>query len=203
MFTGLVTERGVVRRVEVGKDRIMTLEVEARALSSALEKGDSVAVNGVCLTATKIKRKSFVADVVPETLTKTTLASVTPGRAVNLEIPPTPADRLGGHFVQGHVDGIANVVRIEREGDSTRMWFEPQLELMRYVVPKGSVTIDGVSLTVAAAGRASFSVALVPHTLSVTTLGNLDVGERVNVEVDVVAKYVERLIGALAPQREE
>lgn len=194
MFTGLIAERGIVRRADLRKGPLLVLEVEARELASALGRGDSIAVNGVCLTATKVGRKKFLADVVPETLAKTTLGDIRPGREVNLELPPTPGDRLGGHLVQGHVDGTATVVRVEPEGDSTRLWFEPDPELLRYVAPKGSIAVDGVSLTVATAGRASFSVALVPHTLAVTTLGGLNVGDRVNVEVDVVAKYLERLI---------
>lgn len=194
MFTGLISEMGRLRRADVRNDGLLSVEIEAPLAADSLQRGDSVAVNGVCLTATKVRRKRFTAEVVAETLAKTTLRDLQVGDRVNLELPPTPLDRLGGHLVQGHVDGIASILRVEPEGESRRMWMEPPPELLRYVASKGSVAVDGVSLTVAAAGRASFNVVLVPHTLATTTLGSVDVGDQVNLEVDVIAKYVERVL---------
>ena len=132
-------------------------------------------------------------EAMEETLARSTLSSLKKGGAVNLELPARLVDRLGGHLVQGHVDGLARVVRIERDDDARRMWFEAPSELLRYMVDKGSVALDGVSLTIVEAGLKTFQVALIPHTLSATTLGSLKVGSVVNVEVDVIAKYVERL----------
>jgi len=159
-----------------------------------LKVGDSVAVNGVCLTATATGRRRFTTQAMPETTAKTTIGKVTKGEHINLELPARLTDRLGGHLVQGHVDGVAQVVRIEDDEDARRVWFTADEGLLRYMVDKGSVTLDGVSLTVVEVGRSTFQVALIPHTLEVTTLGVLTNGSHVNVEVDVVAKYVERLL---------
>jgi riboflavin synthase len=154
-----------------------------------------VSVNGVCLTATKVGRKRFEAEVTEETLARTTLEALTRGRLVNLELPARPTDRLGGHLVQGHVDGVAEVTRIEDTDGTRRVWAGAPEEVLRYLVAKGSVALDGVSLTVVEVGRTTFQVALIPHTLSNTTLADVKVGARMNVEVDVVAKYVERFVG--------
>ena len=194
MFTGIVVEAGTVKKAKQRRG-LLELEIEAPAISKELKKGDSVAVNGVCLTATDTGRRRFSAQAMEETLARTTLGSLQKGLTVNLELPARLADRLGGHLVQGHVDGTAHVTRIEDDDGALRVWFSAPDEILRYMVRKGSVTLDGVSLTVVDVGRTSFQVALIPHTLSVTTLGRLQPGVKVNVEVDVVAKYVERLLG--------
>lgn len=194
MFTGIVVEAGTVKRAKQRRG-LLELEIEAPSISKELKKGDSVAVNGVCLTATDTGRRRFSAQAMEETLARTTLGSLQKGRTVNLELPARLADRLGGHLVQGHVDGTAHVTRIEDDDGALRVWFSAPDDILRYMVRKGSVTLDGVSLTVVDVGRTSFQVALIPHTLSVTTLGRLQPGVKVNVEVDVVAKYVERLLG--------
>ncbi|MDQ3940761.1 MAG: riboflavin synthase [Actinomycetota bacterium] len=192
MFTGIVIDRGVVKRA---KDRrgLLELEIESPRIARELNRGDSVAVNGVCLTATAATRRRFEAQAMQETLARSTIGSLARGGSVNLELPARLQDRLGGHLVQGHVDGIATVLRIEDEAEVSRVWFSAPADVLRYLVAKGSVALDGVSLTVVEVGRTSFQVALIPHTLEATTLGRLRVGTDVNVEVDVIAKYVERL----------
>lgn len=192
MFTGIVVEKGTIHKAR-GKG-VVTFEVDAPEISRELKVGDSVAVNGVCLTATSTSRKRFEVQVMPETLARSTLGDLRRGSGVNLELPLRFNDRLGGHLVQGHVDGVARVIRIEDDSDARRVWFSADEDLLRYLVSKGSVTLDGVSLTVVEVGRTSFQVALIPHTLEVTTLGRLGIGTNVNVEVDVLAKYVERLM---------
>lgn len=194
MFTGIVVERGEVKKAKERKG-LLELEIEAPAIAKELRLGDSVAVNGVCLTATATGRKRFSTQAMEETLARTTLGSVARGGSVNLELAARLSDRLGGHLVQGHVDGVARVIRIEDEDGAMRVWLSASEEILRYLVAKGSVTLDGVSLTVVEVGRTSFQVALIPHTLEATTLGAIRVNTRVNVEVDVVAKYVERLVG--------
>jgi len=194
MFTGIVVEKGTVRKAKRRRG-LLDLEIEAPSIARELKKGDSVAVNGVCLTATGTGRKRFTAQAMEETLVLTTLGSLGKGLTVNLELPARLVDRLGGHLVQGHVDGTAHVTRVEDDDGALRVWFSAPDDILRYMVPKGSVTLDGVSLTVVEVGRTSFQVALIPHTLSATTLARLEPGAKVNVEVDVVAKYVERLVG--------
>jgi riboflavin synthase len=193
MFTGIVVDTGRVRGT---RDRrgILEVEIAAPRVARDLDPGDSVAVNGTCLTATKVARKRFTVQVVPETVARTTLGSLERDAPVNLELAARPSDRIGGHIVQGHVDGTARAIRIETDEDAKRIWFGAGEDLLHYMVDKGSVTIDGVSLTIVEVGRTSFQVALIPHTLAVTTLGRLEVGDAVNVEVDLVAKYVERLV---------
>ena len=192
MFTGIITDRGVVKRA---KNRgVLELEIEAPGIARELKRGDSVSVNGVCLTATGCNRRRFTTEAVQETLALTTTGSLRKGAAVNLELAARLQDRIGGHLVQGHVDGVAKAVRLEDDEGSRRMWFEADPDLLRYMVPKGSVTVDGVSLTLVEVGRSTFQVAVIPHTLEATTLGALAREDRVNVEVDVLAKYVERLV---------
>jgi riboflavin synthase len=193
MFTGLVETQGRVARARV-RNEVLELEVAAPAVARALKKGDSIAVNGVCLTATDTSRKRFSMQVMAETLARSNLGGLTKGDSVNLELPARLFDRLGGHLVQGHVDGTARVVRIENFDGASRVWFEADDVIIGYLVPKGSVSLDGVSLTVVEVGRTTFQVALIPHTLAVTTWGSMQVGNRVNVEVDILAKYVERLL---------
>ena len=193
MFTGLVVTQGRVSRVRARKDRL-ELEVEARGLARSLTQGDSIALNGVCLTATSTSHKRFSVQAMAETLAVSNLGDLSKGDTVNLELAARLSDRLGGHLVQGHVDGTARVVRTESIDDARHVWLEADDGVLGYLVRKGSVTLDGVSLTVVEVGRTTFQVALIPHTLAVTTLGSLAVGDRVNVEVDVLAKYVERLL---------
>lgn len=193
MFTGLVVAKGRVARARA-RDQLLELEVDAPKIARMLTKGDSVAVNGVCLTATDVSRKRFSVQAVGETLARTNLGDLAKGETINLELPARLSDRLGGHLVQGHVDGTARVMRVEESADARQVWFEADDGILRYLVRKGSVTLDGVSLTVVEVGRTSFQVALIPHTLAVTTLGTVQVRDRINVEVDVLAKYVERLL---------
>ena len=178
MFTGLVQELGTVAAAGGGR-----LEVEAPGLE--LRPGDSVAVNGVCLTAAEVSDGRFAADVVDETLRRSSLGRLEPGGRVNLELPLRPTDRLGGHIVQGHVDGLGAVGEVADEGAGRRLTIEADPELLRYVVEKGSIAVDGVSLTVAALDGDGFEVALIPETLERTTLGQLWPGDKVNLEVDV------------------
>jgi len=163
-------------------------------LAGELDEGDSVAVNGVCLTATSVGADSFTAEVMNQTLGTTSLAGVAPGQTVNLELPLRATDRLGGHIVQGHVDGLGTITAVEPDGFSRRITIEAPPELLRYVVSKGAIALDGVSLTVAEAETQSFTVSLIPETLARTNLGAAGPGDTVNLEVDVLAKYVERLM---------
>jgi riboflavin synthase len=193
MFTGIVVGTGTVKRARM-RAGVQELEIEAHREAREVKKGDSIAVNGVCLTVTQTGRRRFESQVVPETLARTTLGELSKGDSVNLELPTRPTDRLGGHFVQGHIDGRARIVRVEDDDGARRVWLTAGDDVIRYMVMKGSITLDGVSLTLAEVGRTSFQVALIPHTLEATTLGLWKVGSDVNVEVDVLAKYVERLM---------
>jgi riboflavin synthase len=195
MFTGIVEGTGRVAALAAAADGSgARLEVEAPWLAGDLRLGESVAVNGCCVTVAGATAAGFAADLVAETLRRTALGGVAAGDRVNLERPMALGGRLGGHLVQGHVDGVARV--LDRtpvgEGEEVRIELPPGLE--RYLVEKGSVAVDGVSLTVAGVGPGWFAVALVPHTLKVTTLGDRRPGDPVQLEVDVVAKYVERLV---------
>ncbi|HZD79957.1 MAG TPA: riboflavin synthase [Actinomycetota bacterium] len=192
MFSGIVEERGAVGVVEPHR-----LVVRCRTVLEDSDLGASVAVNGVCLTVVERTADTLTFDVSEETRSRTSLARLSPNDPVNLERPVTLMTRLGGHLVQGHVDGVGRVVSLERDelgGALVRV--RPPAELLRYLVEKGSVAVDGVSLTVAGPPDEAFSVALIPHTLAVTTLGTAAVGDPVNLEVDVMAKYVERLLKA-------
>ncbi len=197
MFTGLVEEGGVVERVVPAAEGAR-LVIGARVVLEGLAIGDSVAVNGACLTAVEISASSFAVDAVAETLRRTSLGGAEPGDRVNLERPMRLGDRLDGHLVQGHVDGVGAVRAARPEGGSTILEIAAPADLLRYVVEKGSITVDGVSLTVAARLADAFTVALIPHTMSVTTLGPQAVGRPVNLEVDVLAKYVEALAAPYA-----
>ena len=195
MFTGIVTDTGTVKRARRRGGGPMELEIEASATAHGLKRGDSVAVNGTCLTAVQCGRKRFVTQVVEETLALTTLGDLSRSARVNLELAARPMDRLGGHFVQGHIDGTGRLARIENEDGAKRMWWQASDDILDFVVAKGSVAVDGVSLTVVDVGRTSFQVAIIPHTLETTTLGQLEVGDRANVEADLIAKYVAKLAG--------
>jgi riboflavin synthase len=187
VFTGLVAGKGVVRTLRDGR-----LEVET-PLATELSAGDSIAVDGVCLTAVDRENGSFAADVMPETLRRTSLARLGEGDEVNLELPLRASDRLGGHLMQGHVDGTGTVESAHEEGFARVVRIEAPAELLRYVVEKGSIAVDGVSLTVSAVDDVAFEVTLIPETLERTTLGAAIRGRTVNLEVDVLAKYVEKL----------
>jgi riboflavin synthase len=201
MFTGLVQDLGRVTVVDATEDGV-TLAVRTR-LAGEIAEGDSVAVNGVCLTATAIADGEFRAEVMHETLRRSSLAEASAGSDVNLELSLRAADRLGGHIVQGHVDGVGGVVAVEEDGFARRVRVELGQDLLRYVVAKGSITLDGVSLTVAELGESWVEVSLIPETLERTNLGEAAVGQRLNVECDVVAKYVERIMGPLARKEQE
>jgi riboflavin synthase len=194
MFTGLVQDLGSVRAVE-NEPAGCRLEVET-SLAAELSEGDSVAVNGVCLTAVSVADGAFRADVMAETLRRSSLGPLSAGDPVNLELPLRPEDRLGGHFVQGHVDGTGTVEDVMVEGFANVVRIACAPEILRYVVEKGSIAVDGVSLTVADLDDEGFTVSLIPETLERTTLGGAAPGRIVNLEVDVLAKYVEKLSGA-------
>ncbi len=194
MFTGIVQGMGSVTSVErSGEGSVLRV---ATPLGAELRAGDSIAVNGVCLTATEVAEGSFAAEVMNVTLERTSLAAVSDRASVNLELPLRAADRLGGHVVQGHVDGVGRVTAIAEDGFARRVTIEAPADVLRYVVPKGSIAIDGVSLTAAEVDQRSVTVSLIPETLERTTLGRARPGTLVNLEVDVLAKYVEKLIGA-------
>jgi riboflavin synthase len=193
MFTGIVRERGRVAAVRGGAEG-MRLVVLAPETMRASSRGDSVAINGVCLTVTDRHDGTLAFQAVPETLERSTLGGLEPGAEVNVEPALRAGEPLGGHIVQGHVDGVGRVRSSEAEGHGRRVWVDAPAELLRYTVEKGSITVEGVSLTVAAVDDTGFAVALVPHTLELTTLGELGRGDEVNLEVDVLAKYVERLL---------
>jgi riboflavin synthase len=199
MFTGLVEDIGGVESVEGGPDgarvRIAT------GLAPEIATGDSVAVNGVCLTATAVDAGGFETEAMNQTLAVTALGSLEPGDRVNLELAMKVSDRLGGHIVQGHADGVGEVLSVEDDGFARRLRVALGPELLRYAVEKGSITLDGVSLTIADLGDSWAEVSLIPETLERTTFGKVAAGDRINVESDVVAKYVERLMTPFA--REE
>jgi riboflavin synthase len=195
MFTGIVEGTGTVAALHVAADGGgARLAVEAPWLAGELRLGESVAVNGCCVTVAEVTVAGFAADLVAETLRRTALGGLAAGDRVNLERPVALGGRLGGHLVQGHVDGVAKVLDRAPVGDGEEVRIELPHDLERYVVEKGSIAVDGVSLTVAGVGAGWFAVALVPHTLKVTTLGDRRPGDPVQLEVDVVAKYVERLV---------
>ena len=192
MFTGLVQDRGRVEEVS-RTDGGVRLTVSS-ALTAELSEGDSIAVDGVCLTATGVRDRTFRAEMMNETLQRTALERAVAGSAVNLELPVRASDRLGGHIVQGHVDGVGTVANVTEDGFARRLEIEAPPALLRYVIEKGSIAVDGVSLTVTGTANGSFTVSLIPETLERTTLGAAQRGTKVNLEVDVLAKYVERLI---------
>jgi riboflavin synthase len=198
VFTGIVEELGTIVAVDetaAGSERAVRVTIEGSLVSSDVAVGDSIAVSGVCLTVVDASSGRFTADVMRETLTRSTLHDAGAGTQVNLERAVTLQTRLGGHLVQGHVDGTGTVVRRQHTPEWDVVEFSLPGELARYVVEKGSIAVDGVSLTIAAIGAESFSVSLIPTTMQRTTLGAKALGAAVNLEVDVMAKYAERLLG--------
>jgi len=193
MFTGIIEELGKIRTVEKRGENARIV-IEAHLVTDGTNNGDSIAVNGVCLTALDVQADSFAADVSHETLIRSTIGILEPDSAVNLERSVTPATRLGGHIVQGHVDARGEFLSVEDLGESwtVRIGYPP--ELGRYLVFKGSIAVEGISLTIAALSQESFEVAIIPKTWEVTNLSELRPGDPVNLEVDIIAKYVERLL---------
>jgi riboflavin synthase len=194
VFTGLIADRGSVSELELD-DAGATVRIATR-LAAELGEGDSIAVNGVCLTATDVRDDAFTAEVIAETLRRSSLGALRAGAPVNLELPLRASDRLGGHLVQGHVDGTGTVAQLRADGFSRVLEIDVDPALQRYLVEKGSVALDGVSLTVSALTDDGFAVSLIPETLQRTGLGEAEVGTELNVEVDVLAKHVERLLGS-------
>jgi riboflavin synthase len=193
MFTGIIRERGRVADV-AGNADARHFRIDAPATASALSVGDSVSVDGCCLTATEVADGYFAVTAVPETIDRTTLGALAKGREVNLETATRAGEPLGGHYVQGHVDGVGRVESVEPEEEGARMRISAPAELLRYCVEKGSIAVGGVSLTIASLSDGAFEVALVPHTVEQTTLGRAQPGDAVNIEVDILAKYVEKLV---------
>lgn len=189
MFTGIIEEVGRVRTRREGG-----LEVEARTVLEGVALGDSISINGTCLTVTRFGDGWFAVDTVPETLRRTNLGELAPGAPVNLERALSAGARLGGHFVQGHIEATATISSIEADGEATLVRFEAPSDVMRYVVEKGFITVDGASLTVVSRGSGSFTVTLIPFTRAHTNLGARQQGDRVNIETDILAKYVESLL---------
>ena len=193
MFTGIIEELGRVREIEKrGEDA--RIVIEARNVTEGSRDGDSIAVNGVCLTALDVKRDSFAADVSKETLSRSTLGNLQSGSAVNLERAVTPATRLGGHIVQGHVDARGKFLGSENHGESWTFRFAYPKEIARYLVFKGSITVEGISLTIANLTDDYFEIAVIPKTFEVTNFSQLKSGDEVNLEADIIAKYVERIL---------
>ena len=196
MFTGIVEELGRVAAIQELPDNAIRITIEGPIVLSDANLGDSICVNGVCLTVAEQTGDVFTADVMSETINRTTIGDLLTGSQVNLERPVTLSTRLGGHLVQGHVDAVGTVSAREHSENWDVVTITPPKDLLKYVVEKGSITIDGTSLTVSAVTDSTFSVSLIPATLEKTTLGIRQMGDRVNLEVDVLAKYVEKLVAA-------
>ena len=196
MFTGIVEELGRVAAIQALPDNAIRITIEGPTVLSDANLGDSICVNGVCLTVAEQNGDQFTADVMSETINRTTIGDLLAGSQVNLERPVTLSTRLGGHLVQGHVDAVGAVSAREHSENWDVVTITPPKDLLKYVVEKGSITIDGTSLTVSAVTDSTFSVSLIPATLEKTTLGIRQIGDRVNLEVDVLAKYVEKLVAA-------
>ena len=194
MFTGLIAELGTVERMAEGSTTCQ-LTVRARKILPGVKIGDSIAVNGVCLTVVHLRGDTFTADVMPETVRRTTLHQLQPGDKVNLEKALRPSDGLDGHIVQGHVEGVGTIQQIVPEGNALVYRIQTPRELLSYIVEKGSIAVDGISLTVTEADGMGFGVSLIPHTAKMTTLGYKSVGDTVNLETDILARYVEKMLG--------
>lgn len=201
MFTGIVEEIGSVEKIQRGRNSAALL-IHGEKVLEGTKIGDSIAVNGICLTVTRLFSHKFSADVMHETLNRSTLSGLVPGSRVNLERAMAADGRFGGHMVAGHVDGVGKILAIQK--DDTAVWYtiEVKAELMRYIVEKGSVAIDGISLTVAAVADTHFSISAIPHTVSQTVLRERRIGDLVNVETDMIGKYLEKLLGPLTQGRD-
>lgn len=193
MFTGIVEEMGTIRAIRKGSHSAV-LEIQAKVVLEDIHIGDSIAVNGVCLTATSFTPATFTADVMHETLNRSSLANLRPGSRVNLERAMAANGRFGGHIVAGHVDGVGTVLRTQKDDNAIWYTIGASPEVLRYVVEKGSITIDGISLTVANVETDSFAISAIPHTVAVTVLQDRKPGDIVNLETDIVGKYVEKLL---------
>lgn len=195
MFTGIIEEVGRVERLGGG-----SIAIACSRVLTDVHLGDSIAVNGVCLTVTSYDRTHFTADVMPETVRRTSLAELKKGSPVNLELALTLSARLGGHIVSGHIDGTGEIVSLVDEGNAILLKVAADAKLLRYIVEKGSVALDGISLTVAAVTATDFTVSLIPHTREVTNLGSKKAGSTINIETDIIGKYVEKMLGSAAPE---
>ena len=202
MFTGIVEEVGTLKAIRKGAHSAV-LEIQAKVVLEDIHLGDSIAVNGVCLTATSFSPSGFTADVMHETLNRSALSALRPGSRVNLERAMAANGRFGGHIVAGHVDGVGTVRRIEKDDNAIWYTIAAGPEILRYVVEKGSITIDGISLTVARVDSDSFAISAIPHTVSVTVLADRKPGDQVNLETDIIGKYVEKLLQSPPPAEEE
>ena len=202
MFTGIVEEVGTLKAIRKGAHSAV-LEIQAKVVLEDIHLGDSIAVNGVCLTATSFSPSGFTADVMHETLNRSALSALRPGSRVNLERAMAANGRFGGHIVAGHVDGVGTVRRIEKDDNAIWYTIAAGPEILRYVVEKGSITIDGISLTVARVDSDSFAISAIPHTVSVTVLADRKPGDQVNLETDIVGKYVEKLLQTPPTAEEE
>lgn len=198
MFTGIIEEIGRVKKIQRGTDSVR-LTLEGETVLKDVKLGDSIAVNGICLTVVSFNERFFAVDVMAETLRKTNLEELKPGDRVNLERALQVGDRLGGHIVSGHIDGVGVITRRQREDIAIITEVKAPAEVMRYVVKKGSIAVDGISLTVVDCAEDSFQVSLIPHTAGLTTLGYKKHGERVNLEADIIGKYIDRLMGFREP----
>lgn len=193
MFTGIIEEKGYIENIVHGA-KSCRLTVKADKIFDDLKLGDSVAVNGVCLTAQTINKPYFIADVMAETVRMTGLGNLTKGSTVNLERAMQLNGRFGGHIVSGHIDGVGTIVAMVREDNAVRVTVSAKSEIMKYIIYKGSVTLDGISLTVAETAKDRFTVSVIPHTAAETTLLEKSVGDRLNIECDVIGKYVEKML---------
>ncbi|MGN7469416.1 riboflavin synthase [Brevibacillus sp. SAFN-007a] len=193
MFTGLVEEVGVLASI-TGNEQASRLVIRAQRVLEGVQLGDSIAVNGICLTVTSFSDRHFSVDVMPETMKKTSLSHLRPGQRVNLERAMRLGDRFGGHIVSGHVDGTGTIVSRQPHANAVMFRIEAEAELLKYVIQQGSICVDGISLTVVDVADTSFSVSIIPHTLAETSLQDRRVGDQVNLETDVIGKYVERLV---------
>lgn len=193
MFTGIIEEIGIVNNLERGQNSVK-ISINAKKVLEDVSVGDSIAVNGVCLTVTNFNSNGFSADVVHESLNRSGLSFLKRGSEVNLERAMPANGRFGGHIVSGHVDGLGEITEITRDDNATWYTVKAEDNILKYIVEKGSITIDGISLTVAKISSGDFSVSIIPHTVSVTTLKNLKIGDKVNLESDIIGKYVEKLL---------
>lgn len=202
MFTGIVEEVGKIKKIE--RNTVSArLSIEADKVLQEIKEGDSIAVNGICLTVTSFTKNSFTADVMHETMNRTTLGKLKENSPVNLERALSVMGRFGGHMVSGHIDGRGKIVGIEKDDNAVLFTIETTEKILRYIVEKGSIAINGISLTVARVDRKNFTVSVIPHTLRVTSLGSFQKGDEVNLENDIVGKYIEKLLGLSCPEKKE